>query len=259
MGQQYTLIVFNVSKDFTKEFVIETLNENVKGVTEVKQFGKDKNHYKIYFDTIKNQTTALIAKKVKIGYYNYKLNLPNPKSIQCLKCGKLGHRAKRCRSKNKRCLKCLGEHETKTCKSKESQCINCGGNHSSLSMKCYIMKNEKIKRIKVKEQDYINKFTEKPNMSLEQTFDRIVEREIKRSVDKIKKEINEVASRSVSKRSQYLLFFILNIIHLWPIVVKRVAEINKKIKFFIDIQKELLKALFIQAINLRKTHEKNKE
>ena len=188
------------------------------------------------------------------------------KAIQCLKCGKLGHKAKRCRSKTSICMKCSDEHETKNCENDKKRCVNCWGNHGSLSNKCLETKYEKLRRLKSKEQEYVSKYLHnKPAITLEQKFDLIVDKEFKRSVNRIKKQINDMASKSVSKRtgnfySEHLLFFILNmIIHSRHKVVKYIVWINKKIILFVNIMKELLKTLTIQTVKIWKSHEKNKE
>ena len=204
----YILILYNVSQDFTKDFILEDLREKIEGITKINPFGKNK-HYKIYFDSVKNQVEAFMINKVKIGYYDYKLNLPNPQSMQCLKCGKLGHRAKRCKTKMSVCMNCQEEHETKNCKGNNRKCINCEGNHSTLSRRCPVTRYEKIKRKKANEREFINKYMpNNPSMTLEQSFDRLIDREVNREVKKaailIKKKVSDVAKRSMSKRTDLL-------------------------------------------------------
>ena len=77
------MILFNVNRDFTKKFVLDELKEKVEGVEKVEPFREDK-HYKIYFDTAKNQATALATNKLKLCYNEYKFNLPNLKPCSAL-------------------------------------------------------------------------------------------------------------------------------------------------------------------------------
>ena len=70
------------------------------------------------------------------GYEVLDLRLFVRPPLQCRSCARWGHGTRSCKSKNKLCLKCSGEHCVKDCEEDELHCPYCEGPHAGWSREC---------------------------------------------------------------------------------------------------------------------------
>ncbi len=87
--------------------------------------------------------------RVKIGYMSYKVEKFIKQPIQCYKCNKFGHLAKKC-SNVQVCSKCSGDHSHNECVAQQLKCSNCGEAHSSFDRSCSVyksIKNDSLKKM----------------------------------------------------------------------------------------------------------------
>ena len=80
---------------------------------------------------------------------SYKVEKFIKQPIQCYKCNKFGHLAKKC-SNVQVCSKCSGDHSHNECVAQQLKCSNCGEAHSSFDRSCSVytsIKNDSLKKM----------------------------------------------------------------------------------------------------------------
>ena len=78
---------------------------------------------------------------IRAGFEDFKLRLWLRSPMLCRHCPKYGHTAKRCRTKQPRCLQCSEDHQTSDCKSKRKRCPHCCGPHAAWERSCPVIQD----------------------------------------------------------------------------------------------------------------------
>lgn len=128
--------VFNVNKkDVNNEEVlvekiifqnkIKTSKEKLKIKLLYKYEAKDKNNFHIILEIDPDSYGYLSQTRAVYIGWKYCRFVEYVNVIQCFKCCKFGHMAKKCRNQKNTCSKCAGEHRSNACTVQVKSCANC--------------------------------------------------------------------------------------------------------------------------------------
>ena len=126
-----------------EEIVSELADQNVIEARRIRVFRdgirRDMNTIVLKFKT------AILPKRLKVGYMKVPVDLYIPNPLQCYKCFEFGHHERQCNADN-HCKRCgTNENETNHTEpcSNPLKCLNCGEEHYSTSRSCKVWKREK--------------------------------------------------------------------------------------------------------------------
>jgi hypothetical protein len=200
---KYEVIIKGISpstlQSLTEEIELLQIN-NIQSI--YNQNNTEINKCKISFKTKELQQKFIESGKIKIGFFNYKVEQLAKQVKMCLNCKSYDHPSYKCRS-NVKCAKCGDEHKTEECSNNNLKCPNCGEAHSAYYKGCKKYKSlfqEQINKIRMasslKEEDKsTHKKSNEPKAQTIRNYSAIVSPdENQKSIDS---KINEIVTNKL--------------------------------------------------------------